>query len=69
MIVNNQMIPNAEIKVSDSRVVYGLLGQKRIPTYEASVTKQGKKYKKQSEDIGELVSWVLTIAKPITSSV
>ena len=59
MRLNDKEIKDAEISVVSERKVQGLKGLKEIFTYEAKVKKQGRTYKKRSEDLSVLQNWIL----------
>lgn len=58
MRINNKEIENAEISVVSERKIQGIKGLKSIFTYEARLKKKGRTYKKRSEDLGFLQSWL-----------
>lgn len=51
MRLNDKEIKDAEISVVSERKVQSLKALKEIFTYEAKVKKQGRTYKKRSEDL------------------
>ena len=59
MRINDKEIKDAEISVVSERKVQSLKALKEIFTYEAIVKKQGRTYKKRSEDLGILQNRIL----------